>query len=226
METEVVRLKKRCGAKTKHGPCKRWAGQSGRCSFHGDKSPKGPAHWNYQHGRRTKTLPVRMLEDAAAAMNDPELASMREDIVVMDARINDLIARVDSGESGRAWRKLNEAMVEYKRSLAVGDEDKAAYWLYELHDLIIQGVRDYDAWDEVTQAMTVREKLIAAEQKRLIQNGQMIPAERALAIFGRLMQAIRENVTDRRALANISQVANELVHGPKVAVIEVGDGQA
>lgn len=226
MPVEVVRLKKKCGAKTREGtPCKRWAMPNGRCSKHGGKSLSGIAHPNYQHGRRTQRLPKRMLEDAMAAYSDPELASMREDIVVMDARINDLIDRVSNGESGEAWRRLREAFAEHRKAERTGDADKARYWWYEIEDLITAGVADYDAWDEVTKAMTMREKLIAAEQRRLVANGQMISADRALAIFGRLMQAIRENVHDRQALANISRVAYTLVSGPKVEIIETGTAQ-
>ena len=233
MPVDVVRLKKKCGAKTRQtnpdgSPklCERWAMQNGRCPNHGGKSLRGVAHPNYVHGRKTRTLPPRMIEDASAAYHDPELASLREDIVVMDARVVDLIKRVDTGESGRLLREMRDALKEYKRAELVDDPDKAAYWWNILEGLILDGVADYDAWDEVARAVEMRARLIEKEQKRLVANGQMIPADRALAIFGRILEAVKQNVHDRKALANISRVAYTLVQGPTIEVLEADDDDA
>lgn len=226
MPVEAVRLKKRCGAKTRQGgQCQRWAMSNGRCKLHGGMSLSGIAHPKYEHGRRMRRLPPRMYADAENAWRDPELASLRDDIVATDARINDLVSRVDSGESGRIWRDLKNAFGEYRKAHRLGDEEKASYWWYEIDDLITNGVQDYDAWDEVVRMQEHKAKLVAQETKRLVQNGSMISAENALAIFGRLMNEIKMNVTDRRALANISRVAETLIAGPVIEVIGGPNGQ-
>lgn len=201
--------KKICGAKTQRGqgpPCRRPPMRNGRCPKHGGKSLSGIAHPNFKTGKHIKVqnLPPRMLDDAQAALNDPELASMRQDIVVLEARINDLIRRVDSGESGEAWRRAQDLLKEYHREQ---DERRKRAILAEFSSVIDEGVADYDAWDEVSKIMDQRARLVAAEYKRLQINGQMIPVDRALSIIARIMSAVRENVHDAGTLSRIVNAA-------------------
>jgi hypothetical protein len=91
-----------CGAKTRNGgTCKQPALPNGRCHYHGGKSLAGIASPTYKEGKYSKHLPQRMREAYALAIDDPQLLEQREQIGIIDARLIDLLARVDTGESGR-----------------------------------------------------------------------------------------------------------------------------
>src|SRR5690348_17116908 len=98
-----------CGAKRRNGePCKARAMLNGRCRIHGGKSPAGIPSPHYRDGRYSKVLPQRMRDAYTLAMDDPQLLEQREQIAVLDARLLDLLGRVDTGESGALWQALKD----------------------------------------------------------------------------------------------------------------------
>ena len=111
-----------CGAKTRDGdPCRAWPlkGHT-RCRMHGGRSLRGPAHPAFRSGRYSKVLPSRLLAQYRAAEKDPELTSLRGELALVDARLADLLTRVDSGESGAIWQALLKVHGAFKRGRATG----------------------------------------------------------------------------------------------------------
>lgn len=96
-----------CHAKTRSGaPCRGQAMLNGRCRMHGGATPAGVALPHFRTGRRSRDLPARLAARYQEARSDPQLLELREGIALVDARIADLLARVDAGESGARWRAL------------------------------------------------------------------------------------------------------------------------
>jgi hypothetical protein len=110
---------KTCGAKTKHDgtPCERSPvrGRT-RCRVHGGKTLVGSASPTYRTGRYSKYVPERLRERYEAAEDDAELLSLRGEIALTDARLLDLLARVNTGESGQLWAELRRAYREFPDS--------------------------------------------------------------------------------------------------------------
>src|SRR5215813_8022692 len=98
-----------CSAHSKrsHEQCKRPA-TPGRhvCHIHGGKTPAGIAAPRFKHGRYSKYLPTRMLPSYRKALQDQSLTIFGE-IALLQARIDDLLQRVDTGESGKLWADLH-----------------------------------------------------------------------------------------------------------------------
>src|SRR3954465_9212974 len=96
-----------CGAKTRSGaPCRTRPMPNGRCRMHGGKSLAGPASPSFTTGRHSKYLPRRLLARYQEMAHDAELLALRDEIALIDARIADVLGRVESGESSRIWREL------------------------------------------------------------------------------------------------------------------------
>ena len=70
------------------------------CRMHGGKTPRGPASVHYKDGRHSRFLPARMFAAYKAAGLDPELMSLRQDLALLEARLIDVLQRVDTGEAG------------------------------------------------------------------------------------------------------------------------------
>ena len=70
------------------------------CRMHGGKTPRGPASVHYKDGRHSRFLPARMFAAYKAAGLDPELMSLRQDLALLEARMIDVLQRVDTGEAG------------------------------------------------------------------------------------------------------------------------------
>lgn len=194
-----------CGAKTRTGqPCKTPAMPNGRCRMHGGKHPGGIAAARFKDGRHSKYLPARLSGRYAEAMADSALLELRAEVALVDARLGDLLTRVDTGESGALWTSLGQARRELIAAKQAGALIEQTKWINAILDLIARGHADYAAWSEIGQVLEQRRRLVESERKRQIEMQQTITAEKAMLLIGAILGVIRDNVTDRKQLNAIS----------------------
>jgi len=196
---------KRCGARTRaETPCRNWAMPNGRCRMHGGMTPGGMALPQFKHGRYSKYLPARLVDRYQAGRSDPELLAMRDEIAALDARLSELLERVDSGESGLLWTSLRAAWTELQEARRAKDNLKLAAALTRVGDLIEQGFDDRAAWADVLALFQDRRRLVESERRRLVDLQQMITAEQAMVFLAAITDAVKKHVDDRDTLAAIS----------------------
>src|SRR5262249_44606649 len=84
-----------CGAKKRDGtPCQARPYPNGRCRVHGGATPGGFASANFKHGKYSRFLPRGLTDAYEAALRDPELLSLREDVALLESRIVELLKRI------------------------------------------------------------------------------------------------------------------------------------
>jgi hypothetical protein len=195
-----------CNAKSKRSQqrCRRHATPGmAVCRIHGGKTPKGPALPQFRTGRYSKFLPARMAATYRAAAQDPELLSLRSEIALLDARIAELLGRVDTGESGALWNTLQKEWAAFRRSRALGDVPTMHLAIARLDLLMDRKHTDSAAWQEIGEAIEQRRKLVESEQKRLVALQAMMSQEQALTLMGVLVDIITTHVRDQPTLAQI-----------------------
>lgn len=201
-----------CGAKNKRGePCQRKPMTNGRCYMHGGATPTGAALPQFKTGRYSKVLPARLAERYEAALADGSLLELREEIGLVDTRLADLITRVESGESGDVWRLLRAAFTEFNKARSAGKVPEMTQHLTTIEGLIVRGLADYAAWQDISNTLEQRRKLVESERKRLVEMQQMITAEQAMVMLAAIIDTVRRNVSDRGALAAISADITRLI---------------
>jgi hypothetical protein len=197
---------KTCGARTKHDgtPCERSPvrGRT-RCRLHGGKSLAGIACSQYRSGRYSAYLPERLRARYEQAESDQELLSLKSEVALVDARLIDLLARVDTGESGQLWANLKKAHEEFKVTRLARDVPKMNVALAKIEALLDSAVRDHTAWGEIGTLIEQRRKLTESEAKRLITLQQMLTTEDAMALAYRLVDIVTRHVTDKHVLRDI-----------------------
>jgi len=200
-------MSKQCGAKTKAGtPCKNAPVKGrGRCRLHGGATPRGAASPHTKHGKYSKYLPTRLQSKYEESESDGDLIALRSEVALVDARVIDLVQRVDTGEAGEAWRKLGRAYDDMVRATKLKDTTGMRAALEQIGELISRGNDDYAAWDEITRLLEQRRKLVESERKRLVDMEQMITTERAMMLVGAVAGVIKAHVSDPKQLAAISQ---------------------
>jgi len=181
------------------------------CRVHGGKSPSGLAHAGIKSGKYSKYLPGRLLERYLEARDDGELLALREEIAVIEARIADLLVRVDTGESGHIWRKLHDQTEMLKGALITRDVEKQNETINEMIRLIGRGRSDSAAWFDVLSSMEQLRKLKESERKRLVDMQQMITAQEATMLLIAVTDVIRKHISDRSVLSSISEDIRRLV---------------
>lgn len=192
---------KKCGAKTRAGGvCKQPAMPNGRCRMHGGKSKQGVAHPQIKHGRYSKNLPARMQESYEASLKDTNLLDLRDGIAVLDARIADVMKRVDVGESLELWATLRERYRELREAERVGDEQGASEALQEMARIINRGYQDWRAWDGIERTLDNRRRHVETEARRVERMHQTMTAEQAALLVVAVQEIIFRHVPedDRR----------------------------
>lgn len=209
-------MTKACGAKTRTGgTCKQPALANGRCRFHGGKTPGGIASPHFKTGRYSKYLPARLSDRYHESLTDPDLLELRSEIAVLDARMGELIERIDTGESGAAWVAARLALQQYNESELDGDKAKKVAAMRQLEEALERGAADYAIWSEIAAMTEQRRKLVESERKRLVDMQQVITSDRAMLLIGAVVDIIRRNVTDRAMLSGINSELTALLNRPE-----------
>lgn len=174
-----------------------------RCKYHGGTSHGGIASGTFKTGKYSKYLPARIVSNYGAALSDPELLSLSDEIALIDARITDLLSRVDTGEAGQHWRDIRaqyELLVESIRAKNAEDINR---YIGRLGSSIRAGHSDYAAWGEIVSLTDSRRKLVESQRKLLLEKQQLITSEEATVLMTSLALAVKENVRDPAVLAKI-----------------------
>ena len=111
----------RCGAKTRSGePCQAKPMPNGRCRMHGGSTPRGPAAGSWKHGRYSKAMPTGLLTRYQEGLGDKRFLELRDEIALLDARINDVLSGLRGGDEDwdrdtEKWREVRKLIMERKR---------------------------------------------------------------------------------------------------------------
>jgi hypothetical protein len=176
---------------------------------HGGLTPKGVASPHFKDGRRSlylRHLPKQMAGVFRAALADPDYTSLRSELCLQTARMDDLLAQL-SRQEGPAWTTLVLALDLVQLARSKGQGIDAA--LAALDGLIRSGAacaRTREAtWAELRALMVEKARVSAAESKRLaIMNGY-ITVEQGMLFVTALLTAARETVTDKVMLRKLQE---------------------
>jgi hypothetical protein len=133
-------------------------------------------------------------------LTDPKRLDLDDELALVRARAVDIVRRVDTGESGHLWKKLQATFDELIRT---DDANEQLALINELGKLIRQGASDYAAWEEVGKQIDRTQRLAESQRKRTIELQEHIPMEHMHQILLMLLAAIVKYVTDRETRANI-----------------------
>jgi hypothetical protein len=195
-----------------------------KCASHGGKNLSGMASPTFKHGRYSKVLPARLAANYEASITDQELLSLRSEISLIDARVMELISKVDSGEAGKLWLDLQKSMAEFdnlqrQASAAYDDEKKradllkaSADTLNSIKGMIKHGASEWMIWQEIADGLENRRKLTETEQKRLVAMQTMVTTEQAMILVSALTAAVKKHVTDVQQLSKIQTEFVRLVN--------------
>ena len=206
------------GRRSDGWPCEsRWTKVNGLCRFHGGSAPRGAEHHAFIHGRSARVyrgLPKRFHDAYMASIEDTDLLSLRVDLAMSDARVEELVARLDTGETGERWQRLRVVAQELRKELVKEEPDSEAL-LDEIEELAQAAASEERSWRELREASQHRRKLVDTERRRLKDLHAYLTAEEALALVARLTDSIVRHVEDKAALTAILEEVQTLTgHDP------------
>lgn len=199
---------------------------NGRCRKHGGMSPPGgPGHHRWRNGSRSTWVPKHLREHYEAALADPQLLSMREELAATRAVLRDTLSRVD-GEwaSPAVVRAVRRAFAQWKswqdaEALALASDApwsadaavRAKQKLGRALEAAEAAVGGADASRQVRaefrETAALYERLERSENMRVVELYNMISAERAMALrvaeHTAFEEALIEHVTDKELVRAI-----------------------
>jgi len=181
---------------------------NGRCRIHGGLTPSGAASPHFRTGRRSKYLPERLLTKYQETQDDPDLIELRDEVNLVDLRVNELLEGLGKGAATVLWTELAERFAVYmrlKNSYTEADRMKADDALMAIDDLVCRGVSDSRSWAEIFALVEQRRKLSESEVKRLNTMGQLITTEKVMALIHAVGASVRKHVTDPKVLQNVQR---------------------
>lgn len=195
--TAVIGPKKQCIAKAKktQEQCKLNAlPQTTVCKYHGGLTPRGRDSIHWKHGKYSKHLPSKVIPRYEAALGDPELMSLRHDIAVTEARLTELMEKIDSGEAGEVWDNLRKAGGKFDKAYKSGDSDALLKAVEIIRGLVSTGCDEYTAYREIQSAQEHRRRMTETENKMLISKQQMISTEQFMQVVQVILEVIQRHV--------------------------------
>ena len=174
-----------------------------RCRLHGGLSPQGPDSPHWKTGRYSRVMPRRLVEHALEALSDPDVLSLRDEIMLVDVRVADLLSRIDSGGSIPKWSAALEAWSGYQEHRAIDTEDarrragECETRLARCFDDVADALAlDTVAWDEIMRCVKHRRELVESERRRMVEISATWRPEHALAYAKMVLDAVSANVSD------------------------------
>lgn len=210
---------RQCTADSKRRPgerCEAWA-MKGRstCYHHGGMSPIGAGSPHFKDGRRSRFSSIltgtnlRRYEDA---IEDPAYVELREEMAVVQTLLFDALERAQVGRTGDLWDDLETWWTRFQMAHPAKDATAASRCLMQIGKIISEGTAAHRANEEAKDLIERKRKLAESERKRLVDESQMITAQKALTFAAALGAVIRRHVRDRETLAAIHADIALLIH--------------
>lgn len=192
-----------CGAKSRRTgqPCQRapCRGRT-RCKFHGGATPIGPASASFKHGRRSKWSGI--VPDGALAARleraeaDDTLLSLRSDVALIDARLQELVEQLPAGASSDAWSAAAKRFGELE--VAIRNKDTAASMaaLVDVGEVLRDGRRQARIWDELGKTLERKRRLVESERRALAEAEGVVTVQAALLVLLRFRDKLIARISE------------------------------
>jgi hypothetical protein len=131
------------------------------------------------------------------AETDTDLLSLHSEVALVDARLADLLTRVDTGESGALWdqvKKTYEEFALYRRM--PGHVNQMTSALEKLTAVIERALTDHAAWAEIGEKLEQRRKLVESENKIMLARKYFISHEQGMIMMGKITDSVTRHALE------------------------------
>lgn len=197
------------------------------CYHHGGKTPRGIASPHYKNGKSTPwvdILPKHLSEAFMASYSDPKLLSLRKNIALSVARIEQLLAALMRDDAPLTWEQLVQAKAGFYKAQAAKNVGASKAALDAIMLLIDQGAADVDKWAELRREQEHLRKMIETEWKSKTALARVLTMEQFANFLEAFKSVIITRVSSRAEQQALIDGVRELVLNEKILGDDDGDG--
>lgn len=177
------------------------------------------------NGAKSQFPLVRLASKYREMMRDGNVLSNRNAVNLVDARITQLLERVDVQEAPDRVAKLYNLWLEFTSAEADGREKDRASARMSLDAEFEKVYHDYNAWKQIFEALDLRGRLTAQEVKTLGQLGMLITMERAYEMAAQMLGASMKVIGDDPGKLKELQYEFIRITGERSDIIEPDDSE-
>lgn len=197
-----------------------------RCRKH--RRPSGEANGRWRGGTSRafarQFLPERLLDRFDQVVNDPEISSVRELLAIASVRWSELLEKLETLESRKAWERFGECLDELELKVSeLKDKDAQLIrpFLDEMRRHYKSALQEHLVWDQILETMEQHRKLADTEQKREANLQANLTARQSIALFNHLFRVLVEEIPDLEQRRRIGLRINELLNFERALPAEV-----
>lgn len=195
-------------------PCRGKAMANGRCRFCGGNAKRGVAHPKWKGGAYSKYMPKGVATRYKTAMTDPDLLSARDEIALVQLRIQDLMGKLKDGGTADLWDNLRQEFVSVEAAIRTGDASALDKGLRALGEIIEEGSAAEEVWGEMYEAIEAKTKVSEREWRRLRDLKQFMTVQQSMDLVSYLVECVTTHVTDRDVLGLITRDMDKVLTAP------------
>ncbi len=165
------------------------------CRNHGAGSPDRPGGRPVTIGRHSQHLPKRFLENYEQYLNDPDYLVMRSEMALLDARMGEILEKLDDAVSDNAWMQVRRALSLLKTKDRLSPDEVMDLTGY-LEEALEMTATEAEVWDEVTGLIEARRKVADTERRRITEAQKYLTYDEAHAMMALFVNAVTETVKD------------------------------
>lgn len=199
-------------------PCRGKAMTNGRCRFCGGKARRGVAHPKWKGGAYSKYMPKGVATRYKAAMVDPDLLSARDEIALVQLRIQDLMGKLKDGGTAELWDSLKLEFVSVEAAIRAGDPAALDKGLKRLGEIIEDGSATEEVWGEMYEAIEAKTRVSEREWRRLRDLRQFMTVQQSMDLVSYLVECVTRHVPDRDVLGLITRDMDAVLTAPKGSI--------
>ena len=222
----------RCNATTKNGPnkgnkCLQNARRGSRyCHMHracdAIASQVGPGHHLWKGGvSHTKAqrmkyrsrVPEHLQEALNRLSENPDLLKSHDEIVLMDARIEELLGQLSSGATSEKWSEARDLIERVFTALKEEDSEKVVRLLTSLRGVLTEGSDNAeDIWSEIQSVVESRRRVIDTERKIIETEQIALRPDKLLIVASEIGRVVRKYL-DREQYEDFSKEFRQIFLG-------------
>lgn len=158
-------------------------------AWKGGMSPQGP------QTKFDKVVPRHISKILKRLKNDPKLLQNQDEILLLDARIADLLSRIQAGITPDRMLQVRDSVNRLKDALREGDADRVVTIVDTLDETTAEMVTDSDdLWTEIRHVIEQRRKLIETERKIMESEEVMLTPDKLLIIAAETSRIVRKYI--------------------------------
>ena len=188
---------------------------NGRCRFCGGNAKRGVAHPKWKGGAYSKYMPKGVANRYKEALTDPDLLSARDEIALVQLRIQDLMGQLREGGTAELWASLRTHFTNVEAAIQAGDPGALDKGLKQLGEVIEEGSKAEAVWGEMYEAIEAKTKVSEREWRRLRDLRQFMTVAQSMDLVSYLVECVTRHVTDRDVLGLITQDMDAVLTAPK-----------